>query len=104
MSYQEPQRHLTRGCLVRGRDLLQDAPARCLRPGKAPVTERAVGHDGDVVALAPGEHAVLDGPLIEMVEDLIAGQPAIAGDLPDLFEVRHVEVAHSPGEDLSLLP
>ena len=49
-------------------------------PGKSPVAERAVGDHGDAVRLAPGEHRVLDGALLQVVEDLVAGEAALAGD------------------------
>ena len=73
-------------------------------PGKCPVAERAVGDHGDAVLLAPGQHGVLDRALLQVVEDLVAGDAALAGDRPRLLEVGHVEVAHAPGEDLALAP
>src|SRR5260370_38865091 len=39
--------------------------------------------------------------LFQMVEHLIAGDASFAGDVAGVFEVGHVEVAHTPGEDLA---
>src|SRR5436190_2021562 len=48
-------------------------------------------------------NGVLDRALLQMVEDLIAGETARAGDFQGLLEVRDVEIAHTPGEDLPRL-
>ena len=47
---------------------------------------------------------MLDRPLFQVVEDLVAGDAALAGNLPGLLQVGLVEVAHSPREDLPRLP
>src|SRR5271157_6435435 len=69
-----------------------------LRAGKAPMAEGAVGGDGDAAPLAPGQHGMFDGALLEMIEDLVAGEAPFP--LPchrcGLFEVARVEIAHSP--------
>ncbi len=44
---------------------------------------------------------MLDGPLPEMVEHLIAGDPPRTGDGEGLFEIGNVEVAHPPSPDLA---
>ena len=75
-----------------------------MRAGEVAVTERAVGDDGDSVLFAPGEHGVLDGAFLEMVEDLVAGDAALAGDLQGLLQVGLIEIAHAPGQDLPLAP
>ena len=49
-------------------------------PRKIVVAERAVGDDGDAVPLAPRDHGVLDRALLQMVEHLVAGDLAGAGD------------------------
>ena len=67
------------------------------------MAERAVGDHRDAVSLAPGDHRVLDGSLLEVVEDLVAREAALPGDLAGLLQVGHVEVAHAPGEDLPSL-
>src|SRR5258705_5777688 len=52
--------------------------------------------------LAPWNHCVLDRALLQMVQDLVAGDTAVADDLPGFVQIRHVEVAHAPGQDLAL--
>src|SRR6266478_3836643 len=64
--------------------------------------ERAVADDGDAVPLAPGNHGVLDRPLLQMVENLVARDAAFAGDAHGLLEVGYVEVAHAPRANLAL--
>src|SRR5438046_1728197 len=77
---QEPQSNLTWRRTVPGSDLRQHpAPSRA-RMRKIAMPEWTVGHDGDVMGLAPGEHSVFDRALLEMVEDLVAGDPALPGD------------------------
>ena len=56
-------------------------PPSVSRAREIAVAERAVGDHGDAVLLAPGEHGVLDGALLQVVEDLVAGDAALAGDL-----------------------
>ena len=87
---------------MRLRDLLEQAPTRSPRPGKIIMTEGAVGNHGDAVLFAPGDHAVLDRALLQMVENLVACEMTIAGDPQDRFEFTHVEVADTPGQDLSI--
>src|SRR5262245_56526613 len=72
------------------------------RPRKAAVTKRTVADHGDTVLLAPGKHGMLDGTLLEMVENLIADQVALTSNLDNLFQVGHVKVAHPPAQDLAL--
>ena len=84
-------------------DLLQHAAARRARVGEAAMAERAVGNHRDAMVLAPGQHGVLDRALLQMVEDLVAGDPALAAGFPGGIEVGHVEVADAPGQDLALL-
>jgi hypothetical protein len=45
-------------------DFRQDTAGAAVRAGKVPVTERAIGDDGEAVPLAPGKHRMLDGPLV----------------------------------------
>src|SRR5207253_9993258 len=85
--HQEPERNLARRGVVRGGDLLQEAPSGRARAGETPMPERAVGDHADAVPLAPGQHRVLDSALLQMVEDLIADETALAGDRPGGFEV-----------------
>ncbi len=82
----------------------QDATAFGVRAREIPVAERAVGDHRDAVGLAPGDHRMLDGSLPEVVEDLVAREAALPGDLAGLLQVGHVEIAHAPGKDLPGLP
>ena len=90
--------------MVGGGDLLEDPAALGVRAGEVAVAERTVGDDRDAVLLAPGEHGVLDGAFLEMVEDLVAGDAARAGDPQGLLEVGIIEIAHAPGQDLPFAP
>src|SRR5262249_42478312 len=58
-AHQEGEGDLARSGAVRGRDLLQHA----VLAREVAVSERAVAHQRDTVALAPGPHRVLDGAL-----------------------------------------
>jgi hypothetical protein len=73
MAGEKGQRDLARGRAMRGRDLRQDLASGAAQARKAPMPEGAVSGDGDAVPLAPWQHGVFDGPLLEMIEDLIAG-------------------------------
>ena len=44
----------------------------------------------------------LDGALLQMIEDLIAGHAAGPRYLPCLFEIRHIEIACAIGKNLAL--
>src|SRR5271165_1559601 len=66
--------------------------------------EGAVSGDGDAVPLAPWQHGVFDGPLLEMIEDLIAGDASFPCDRQGLFKVAHIEIADPPGQNLAVAP
>jgi hypothetical protein len=85
---------------VRGGDFLEHAAALRARAWKVPVTERTVGDHSDAVLLTPRDHGVLDRALLQMVENLIADKTT--RDLPCLFKVGDIEIAHTPGENLPL--
>src|SRR6185503_11170937 len=70
---EKPQRDLARGCAVRGSNFLEHLSPGGAGTGKVIVAVRAVAHDGHAVALAPGNHGVLDGALVQMVKNLVAG-------------------------------
>ena len=103
-AHQESQRNLARGRVVGGGGLLEDPAPLGVRAGEVAVAERAVGDDRDSVLLAPGEHGVLDGAFLEMVEDLVAGDAACAGDPQGFHQVGIIEIAHAPGQDLPFAP
>lgn len=100
--HQKSERDLMWSCRVRGGDLLKHAIAVGARSWKAPVSERAVGNDGDAVPLAPRDHGVLYGALLQVVKNLVAGQSVSAGNFPCLFKIGHIEVADAPGENFPL--
>src|SRR5580692_11234659 len=46
---------------------------------------------------------MFDRAFLQMIEHLIADNARFAGNLPCLFKIRHVEVAHTIGEYFALL-
>src|SRR4051812_16657606 len=46
---------------------------------------------------------MFDRAFLQMIEHLIADNARFAGNLPCLFKIRHVEVAHAIGEYFALL-
>ena len=46
--------------------------------------------------LAPWEHRVFDRAFLQVIEHLVAGDTALAGDRQHLFEVVGVEIADAP--------
>jgi hypothetical protein len=65
------------------------------------MAERAIGHNDDVILFAPGKHRAFNRPLFEMVENLIAYDPARSGNAQSLFKIRHIKIADSPGKNFS---
>ena len=67
------------------------------------MAERATAGNGNAMLLAPRQHCVLDAPLLQVIEHLVAGEPALActADRRSLFEVGDVEIADAPGEYLT---
>ena len=45
---------------------------------------------------------MLDCPLAQVVEHLVAGDSAGAGDAQRLVEIGDIEIADAPGQDLAL--
>src|SRR5579864_8405 len=74
-----------------------------MRAGETPMPKRAVSYHGYAMLFAPWQHMVFDGSLFQMIENLIARHAVFASDGRDFFKIWHVEVAHAPGNDLSLL-
>jgi hypothetical protein len=83
------------------RDARQHAAACAGRIGEVAAAEGRVAHHRDAVLLAPGQHGVLDGPLVQVVEDLIARDPVRPRDGEGAVEILDVEVADAPGQDLA---
>ena len=72
---QKPQRNLA-GCgpALLG-DLTQHPPARRIGIGEIVVTERTVGNHRRALLLAPGDHGVFDGALLEVIQHLVHAFP-----------------------------
>ena len=77
-------------------DRLQHLARLAARRRKIIVTERRIGDDRDAVLLAPRDHRVLDGALLQMIEHLVAGDLALAGDRQQFVEIVGVEIADAP--------
>ncbi len=101
---QKGERDLARGRLMCLRDICEQATLRRISAWKIAVPEWTVGGDRETVLLAPGDHGMFDRSLLQMIEHLIAGNARVASDTDTLFKIRHVEVAHAPGEYFALLP
>ena len=72
------------------------APPLLLALRKIVVAERRVGDHRDAMLLAPRDHRVLDRALLQMIEHLIAGDLALAGDGEHFVEIVGVEIADAP--------
>ncbi len=100
---EEGQRDLLRrSCILRS-DFRQQAATTTLRRRKRIVAERAVGHHGDVVALAPRDYLVFNRALLQVIEHLVARQFAGADDAQRLVEIIDIEIADTKSTDLALL-
>src|ERR1700719_4869971 len=64
------------------------------------MAERAVADDRYAVPFTPGKHSMLNRSFPQVIQDLIACDASRANDAPELIEVAHVEIAHSPRQDL----
>src|SRR4051812_44220200 len=94
LARQESERDLPRRSAVRRGHFVQR-----LALGKMAAAERAIGDHGHAVLRAPRNQRVLDRAFLEVVEHLVA-RDALA-DGGELLEVRDVEVADAPREDLA---
>src|SRR5450432_340124 len=83
------------------RDFFQHTARLAARRGEIVVAERRIGDDRDAVPLAPRDQRVFDGPLLQMIKYLIAGDAALTGYIKQFVEVVHVEIADAPGADLA---
>ena len=88
------------GRIMLGGNSIQYASRVRAWTGKVPAAERAVGDNSNPVGFAPGEHSVLNGSLLEMIEHLIAREPAAPCDRSYFLEVGHIEITHPPGQNL----
>jgi len=102
---QEPQRNLVDARAMRIGDVLEDASAAGTLTRQATVAaEGTVGHHRHTVSFAPWQHGMLDGALLQVIEDLVAGGVVLARNGADLLEVGYIEVAHTPGANLPVPP
>jgi hypothetical protein len=76
-------------------DFLQDSPTRGAR-------SRGIYHDSVdcmrlqlFMFLTPRNDSVFNGTFLKVIEDLIADEMTLPGDVPGFFQIRHVEVASS---------
>ena len=77
-------------------DRLQHLTRLAVRSRKIIVTERRIGDHRDAVLLAPRNHRVLDRALLQVIQHLIAGDLALAGNRQHLVEIVGVEIADAP--------
>src|ERR1700751_3541471 len=75
---EKAERDLTRRSAMRLGDPRQPVAALALGRWKIVGTERRIGDDGNAMLLAPWNHRMLDGPRLQMIEHLIAGDLALA--------------------------
>ena len=98
---QEAERDLARRGAMRVGDFLQQLSRLAARRRKIIVAERRIGDHRDAVLLAPRDHRMLDRAFLQMIEHLVAGDPAFAGDRLQFIEIVAVEIADAPASDLS---
>ncbi|KAG5722849.1 hypothetical protein E4T56_gene18718, partial [Termitomyces sp. T112] len=72
-----------------------------MRRRKIVVSERRIGDDGNAMLLAPGHDRMRDGALLQVIEHLVAGDPALAADREQFVQIVGVEIADAPGADLA---
>ena len=99
---EERERDGSRRDVVRGRDPGEDVTTPAAAARELPRAERAVADERHAVPLADRQDHVLGVALGQVVEHLIAGDDALAGDLDGVLDVGDVEVRETPREDLSL--
>ena len=95
-SRQESQRDLARRRAVRVGDLLEQRALAAAGGREIVVAERRIGHHRNTMRLAPRDHRVLDGALLQMIQHLIAGDFAGACDVEHLLEIARVKIADAP--------
>ena len=103
MAGQEVQNHLPGRCAVLSSNGLQHPPASAVRRGEGGMAEGAVSHHGDLLLGTVGEKPVLDAPVPQVVEHLVAGQSFMAKRSLGLFQFLQVQVADSDESDTAPL-
>lgn len=74
-----------------------------VREAEGPLGERAVADERDVRPLAQREQVVLDLPLAEVVEDLVARDAVMPEQVDCPFQLIGLEVRNAEGPDLPRL-
>src|SRR3989442_8061118 len=69
---------------------------------KAALSKRAVPDDRDLVAFADRKNGVLDGALLQMVEDLVAGDPVRPRDAHGFCDAVLVKIGDTPGLNFAI--
>src|SRR5689334_13334513 len=77
-SREESQNNLARRGTVRRRNRLENVRLGGTRRSDVPLPKRAVADERHAVLLAPREHRVLDGALVQMIEHLVASELSFA--------------------------
>ena len=98
---QKRQRDLARRSPCASAIVCSTSPRLAARRRKIIVAERRIGDDRDAVLLAPRNHRVLDRAFLQMIEHLVAGDPALARDREQFVEIVGIEIADAPGADFS---
>jgi len=104
MPDEKRERDLIRRCLMSLGNLGQDPAAPGFGTWKIVLAEGAIGHHRQTMTDAPGKDRMFDGPLFQVIKNLVAGD-LFAGpsrDAVSLIEIVGVEVADTPGEDFAL--
>ena len=99
----EGECHLTRRRPDLPGDLGQQRPPAVFGP-ESGMAERAVGDHRRLVLLAPGDNRVLDTPLEQMIEHLVAGDRPSPARFSASSRSLGVEIADPPTEDLAFAP
>src|SRR3989475_9470351 len=94
---EKPQRHLPGRGPAGARDLLQHGVA-----AKAALSKRAISDDRDVVAFADRKNVVLDGSLLQKVEDLVAGDAVRPPDAHGFCDAVLVKIGDTPGLNFAI--
>ena len=81
--------------------VIQDFTRRGAGAGKITGAEWAVGDHRNAVAFAPRDDSVFDGPFVRIVQNLIAGDCAGAGDSQGFVEIVDIEITDAPAEDFA---
>ena len=60
------------------------------------MAERRVGHYRNTMLLAPRDHGVFDRAFLQVIQHLVAGNPALTRDRMQVIEIVDIEIADAP--------